>query len=227
MSNLASNLTNMYVDLNQTLAAVSNASSGNTMTIPKRIPIDSAEWFKTFGRQFMDSEEFRLHYTHGDPYFYTLFVMCIVLILLGFLVIYSFCFVWVMKGNLDLPGPGGEPPKRYRVWFYNPFPALFGKASGRPRYSLDFPNEPVDRPVSKPATTTTKSAKNPSAAERGEADQEAPGPNQTENTNPDYSLAGRILSKASGFRSTSLTGKLQKFQECDMDEEPEYVEFSQ
>jgi hypothetical protein len=38
-----------------------------------------------------------MHYTHGDPYFYTLFVMCIVLILLGFMVIYSFCFVWVMK----------------------------------------------------------------------------------------------------------------------------------
>jgi len=56
MSNLASNLTNMYVDLNQTLAVVANASAGNTMTIPKRIPIDSAEWFKTFGRQFMDSE---------------------------------------------------------------------------------------------------------------------------------------------------------------------------
>jgi hypothetical protein len=38
-----------------------------------------------------------MHYSHGDPYFYTLFVMCIVLTLLGFLVIYSFCFVWVMK----------------------------------------------------------------------------------------------------------------------------------
>jgi hypothetical protein len=30
-----------------------------------------------------------------------------------------------------------------------------------------------------------------------------------------------------GCRSTSLTGKLQKFQECNMDEEPEFVEFSQ
>jgi hypothetical protein len=53
----ANNLT-MYVDLNQTLTAVMNNASvgGNTMTIPKRIPFDSAEWFKTFGRQFMDSE---------------------------------------------------------------------------------------------------------------------------------------------------------------------------
>jgi hypothetical protein len=34
--------------------------------------------------------------------------------------------------------------------------------------------------------------------------------------------------QASGCRSTSLTGKLQKFQECNnMDEEPEFVEFSQ
>ncbi len=41
-----------------------------------------------------------MHYSHGDPYFYTLFVMCIVLTLLGFLVIYSFCFVWVMKVTL-------------------------------------------------------------------------------------------------------------------------------
>ena len=64
MSNLASNLTSMYVDLNQTMAAMSNASSGNTMTIPKRIPIDSAEWFKTFGRQFMDSE---VQYEYINP----------------------------------------------------------------------------------------------------------------------------------------------------------------
>ncbi len=42
-----------------------------------------------------------MHYSHGDPYFYTLFVMCIVLTLLGFLVIYSFCFVWVMKVTLQ------------------------------------------------------------------------------------------------------------------------------
>ena len=56
MSALASNLT-MYVDLNQTLAAIANNnSSGNMMTIPKRIPVDSAVWFKTFGKQFMDSE---------------------------------------------------------------------------------------------------------------------------------------------------------------------------
>ena len=56
MSALASNLT-IYVDLNQTLAAIANNnSSGNMMTIPKRIPVDSAEWFKTFGKQFMDSE---------------------------------------------------------------------------------------------------------------------------------------------------------------------------
>ncbi len=31
----------------------------------------------------------------------------------------------------------------------------------------------------------------------------------------------------SGCRSTSLTGKLKIFQECNMDEEPEFVEFSQ
>lgn len=218
----AANLTMYLVDLNQTLQAVAanNATGGvATMVIPKRIPLDSAEWFKTFGRQFMDSEEFRMHYAHGDPYFYTLFVMCIVLILLGFLVIYSFCFVWVMKGNLDLPGPGGEPPKKYRVWFYNPFPALFGKATNRPRYSLDFPNEPVDSAV------PTNPSHLPSAAAAAAA--AAADGGQHGNTSPDYSLSGRTQSKDSGCRSTSLTGKLQKFQECNMDEEPEFVEFSQ
>jgi len=48
------------MELNQTLqaAVAANATDGGvaTMIIPKRIPIDSAEWFKTFGRQFMDTE---------------------------------------------------------------------------------------------------------------------------------------------------------------------------
>jgi hypothetical protein len=64
----AANLTMYLADLNQTVAATAatliNASGEGsaiadgvaTMVIPKRIPVDSAEWFKTFGRQFMDTE---------------------------------------------------------------------------------------------------------------------------------------------------------------------------
>ncbi len=50
----AANLTMYLADLNQTVAAT--AATVATMVIPKRIPVDSAEWFKTFGRQFMDTE---------------------------------------------------------------------------------------------------------------------------------------------------------------------------
>jgi hypothetical protein len=64
----AANLTMYLVDLNQTVAATAatlinatgegsaTADGVATMVIPKRIPVDSAEWFKTFGRQFMDTE---------------------------------------------------------------------------------------------------------------------------------------------------------------------------
>jgi hypothetical protein len=53
----AANLTMYMVDNNQTLvAAAMNATGAATMIIPKRIPVDSTEWFKTFGRQFMDTE---------------------------------------------------------------------------------------------------------------------------------------------------------------------------
>ncbi len=64
----AANLTMYLADLNQTVVATAatliNASGEGsatadgvaTMVIPKRIPVDSAEWFKTFGRQFMDTE---------------------------------------------------------------------------------------------------------------------------------------------------------------------------
>ncbi len=64
----AANLTMYLADLNQTVAATAatlinatgkgfaSADGVATMVIPKRIPVDSAEWFKTFGRQFMDTE---------------------------------------------------------------------------------------------------------------------------------------------------------------------------
>ncbi len=64
----AANLTMYLADLNQTVAATAatlmnatgegsaTADGVATMVIPKRIPVDSAEWFKTFGRQFMDTE---------------------------------------------------------------------------------------------------------------------------------------------------------------------------
>jgi len=64
---------------------------------------------------------------HNTPlYNYFLVSLITLLVVVAVLVLYSYFFMWVLKGNLDLPNPGGGYPKRPSpmTYFINPLPAM-------------------------------------------------------------------------------------------------------
>jgi len=75
-------------------------------------------------------------YTVPVPMFnYFLCSLITLMVVVLIVVLYSYFFVWVLKGNLDLPNPGGGYPKRPTPMAYlvNPLPGIkkaFNRGTG-------------------------------------------------------------------------------------------------
>lgn len=166
----------MYMDADKIKESMENLTVLNVTRslIPKRIPMDSGEWFKTFGTQpgyARNSETIQSYYADGDYMFYlvtSLIILVLVCVILG---LYGACCVWVLKGNLDLPTPGGGGQKKYKVWIKNPFTPIRLWFSRYNIQSDDNPtstdNKPTDNSVNLPGQgkiTTISHSPSPSDA---------------------------------------------------------------
>jgi len=118
-----------------------NQSMGN---IPKRIPHDSAQWFKELEEQvsviaphdmdrLLDENEF---------YFYLVISVLTLAFMIAILVIYCFCCVWALKGNLDLPRPGDDGSNQVQVYIRNPFPSFLMFFSGKENGNKNASSQP-------------------------------------------------------------------------------------
>lgn len=120
--------------------------------VPKRIPADRAEWFKTFGNSYdfpEHSRDMTQVYSDADFYFYVVVSILTLVFIVGLIILYSFCCIWAMRGNLDLPQPGGgmPPPSNVRITLKNPFSSFLMRFN---RYDIDKdanPNYPDHRPT--------------------------------------------------------------------------------
>lgn len=118
-------------------ANMTDDSLNTTMlgSIPKRIPYDSSEWFKTFGRQLDHLGRHNVNeYYNDDMYFYLIASVITLVFMVALLIVYCFCCVWVMKGNLDLPQPGVDQQKKTKFCVRNPLPSFMKLFS---RYDID------------------------------------------------------------------------------------------
>lgn len=112
-------LENSTMGLIKNFTAELNETS-NIGSIPKRITMDNAEWARNIAKLYNKNHQMDYHGITPDFNFYFV-VSVLTLALVGvLLLIYSYFCVWVLKGNLDLPLPGGPEPKKYKVWWKNP-----------------------------------------------------------------------------------------------------------
>jgi len=100
-----------------------NQSSGN---IPKRIPHDSAQWFKELEEQanVLAPNDMERYFDENEFYFYLIISVLTLTFMVGTILLYCFCCVWALKGNLDLPRPGEDPTSKVQVYIKNPFPSI-------------------------------------------------------------------------------------------------------
>jgi len=113
----------MYTDRLPATMNVTNITHGMMHHIPKRVSTDSSEWYSP--AEVVEQKP--LGFFHDDSvFFYLVTILICLLIFAGILALYFIFFNWVLKGNLDLPLPGGGMPKKAPAQFIliNPFPKL-------------------------------------------------------------------------------------------------------
>lgn len=92
----------MYMEVDKVKEAMDNQTEFNSTRslIPKRIPMDSSDWFKTFGKQQgfpRNSENIQSYYAEGDFMFYFVASLIVLLLIVAIIGLYGVCCVWVMK----------------------------------------------------------------------------------------------------------------------------------
>lgn len=210
--------------------------------IPKRVPIDSVEWQRILDKFNLSGND-ALKYaseTHQGADFTFYFVTSILtLIVLGFIIlVYTMCCIWVLKGNLDLPLPGGGTQPKIEVKLRNPVKVLRTTLS---RYSKEKKESPEShqQPPPRRQQPNTSNTFNPiESGGAGEASGAA-GPTPNNITTISHSQAGPssvVTDNASKKSRTMLFDKrnlgicdsfrqFQQFQYDLQDEDQEEVVF--
>jgi len=87
---------------------MSYESVNSSVNIPKRT-YDGEEWYETVKNQDYLTPEVIEQWAEADFYFYLVVSILTIAFMVGIILLYCFCCVWVMKGNLDLPKNGVIP----------------------------------------------------------------------------------------------------------------------
>lgn len=141
----------MYAELRHTPQEDTMLNASMTSQIPKRTHIDT-RWFKNIGNPDIDQSEL----TNGEflaphaglPYY--LVLACFSLLITGtFVLVYIKCCMYALKGNLDLPAPGGGTMPSPRFYWRNPLKKMANKL----RYGNQ--NKAVEHHPPNPAPTCT------------------------------------------------------------------------
>jgi hypothetical protein len=113
-----STMENNILVMNQTLGS----QFGIERSIPKRVPVDSIQWMEssTLGKTLLTPDELARLYGEQDFSFYLVLTLLTLGFVCGILCLYICFCAWAMKGNMDLPLPGGGVQKTSVLKFVNP-----------------------------------------------------------------------------------------------------------
>eukprot|EP00088_Acartia_fossae_P020681 TRINITY_DN2222_c0_g1_i1.p1 TRINITY_DN2222_c0_g1~~TRINITY_DN2222_c0_g1_i1.p1 ORF type:complete len:269 (-),score=61.26 TRINITY_DN2222_c0_g1_i1:350-1156(-) len=127
---------------NISLAAINQTLLGQFGAIPKRVPIDNIQWMQssTLGRPYLTPDELAKIYGEKDYSFYLVLTLLTLGFVCGILCLYICFCAWAMKGNMDLPLPGGGFRKTSVLKFVNPFKEL--SIANMLRYRINNNNPP-------------------------------------------------------------------------------------
>lgn len=151
------------------METVVQAMENSTVKLmPKRIKIDNAEWIESIGKSYDKNMAMGYPGIQHDFNFY--FVTCVLTLTLVavLILIYSYFCVWVLKGNLDLPIPGGPEPSKYKIWWTNPCKRPFNRISVKIKNLLGVnvpPETELENVADAPGITTITSTVKKSSEE--------------------------------------------------------------
>jgi len=101
---------------------INQTHGGQFGTIPKRVPVDDIQWLETntLGKTLITPDELAKIYGERDFNFYLILTLLTLGFVCGILCLYICFCMWAMKGNMDLPLPGGGMQKTNTLKFVNP-----------------------------------------------------------------------------------------------------------
>jgi len=116
----------MYVEnktiMNNGSLIINQTILGQFGSIPKRVPVDNLQWLEsnTMGQTLLTPDELSRSYNEQDFSFYLVLTLLTLGFVCGILCLYICFCCWAMRGELDLPLPGGGTQKTNVLRFVNP-----------------------------------------------------------------------------------------------------------
>jgi len=116
----------MYVENSTTMnngsLIINQTVQGQFGTIPKRVPVDNLQWMESnqMGQTMLTPDEQARFYAEKDFNFYLVLTLLTLGFVCGILCLYICFCLWAMRGELDLPLPGGGTRKTNTLRFVNP-----------------------------------------------------------------------------------------------------------
>ncbi|XP_023332827.1 uncharacterized protein LOC111704730 isoform X2 [Eurytemora carolleeae] len=124
--NTTENMNNTAENVGRSLTSLISKINTDQSDLSKTLPSNTSY-------NVLHNSEAAVHYGQ----FYTLYLIIAILVFILIIMIYLHFFSWVLKGNLDLPGPGGmDVRKGPVVYVKNPFKMFYAWITRGPGTSL-------------------------------------------------------------------------------------------